>query len=131
MATGSFGGTAGYGGDTNTSGQGAQAEVPAELAGRWNWGAFLLTPIWGIGNSVWIALIAFAGIIPFVGPIISLGMAIWMGLKGSEMAWRAKRWNSVEHFKDVQRKWAIAGVVVLVLSVVFGFMLGFMMTAQL
>ena len=33
----------------NTSGQGKAAVLPAELKG-WNWGAFFLHVIWGIGN---------------------------------------------------------------------------------
>ena len=41
----------------NTSGQGSSAVVPKEVHG-WNWGAFLLNWIWGIGNNVWLALLA-------------------------------------------------------------------------
>ena len=33
----------------NTSGQGKASVLPAELKG-WNWGAFFLHVIWGIGN---------------------------------------------------------------------------------
>lgn len=106
---------------SNTSGQGAGAAIPPELKGRWNWGGFLLTPFWGIGNRVWIALLAFAGFIPMVGWIIGLGMAIYMGVKGTELAWQNKTWDSVEHFKAVQRNWTIAGVVVAVLFFVLGF----------
>ena len=42
----------------NNSGQGKMAALPPELTG-WNWGAFFLTWIWGIGNSTFIALLAF------------------------------------------------------------------------
>lgn len=89
----------------NSSGQGAGAAVPAEIQG-WNWGGFLLSWIWGIGNNVLIALVAL--IVPFWG--------IYLGIKGNELAWQNKRWDSVEHFKATQRKWAIAGLVVLGLS---------------
>lgn len=106
---------------SNTSGQGAGSVIPSELRGRWNWGGFLLTPFWGIGNRVWIALLAFAGFIPVVGGIIGLGMGIYMGVKGTELAWQNKTWNSVEHFEAVQRKWTIAGVVVMVLCFVMVF----------
>lgn len=94
--------------------------LPAELKGKWNWGGFLLTPFWGIGNRVWIALIAFAGFIPIIGWIVALGVAVYIGMKGNELAWQSKQWNSVEHFKEVQRKWAIAGLVVVVLSFFLG-----------
>ncbi|MGZ5765547.1 MAG: cytochrome c oxidase assembly factor Coa1 family protein, partial [Usitatibacter sp.] len=78
--------------------------IPPEID-RWNWGAFLLNWIWGIGNNTFIALLA---LVPFVNII----MVFVLGAKGSEWAWRNKHWESVEHFKRVQRKWAIAGVIV-------------------
>jgi hypothetical protein len=71
---------------------------------RWNWGAFLLNWIWGIGNNTFIALLT---LVPGAG----LVMMIVLGAKGSGWAWRNGRWDSVEHFKRVQRKWAIWGVV--------------------
>jgi hypothetical protein len=86
----------------NTSGQGSLAVVPAEIGG-WNWGAFLLGWIWSIGNSVWIGLLA---LIPYLGFI----MNIILGVKGSEWAWRYKRWNSVEHFKRTQSTWMKWGI---------------------
>lgn len=98
-----------YGGVVaNTSGQGPGAAVPAEIQG-WNWGAFLLNWIWGIGNSVWIALLCF---IPFVNLVV----AIYLGLKGSELAWQSKQWASVEQFQSVQKKWALAGAILVVAS---------------
>jgi len=98
----------------NTSGQGKLAVVPEEIK-KWNWGAFLLPWIWGIGNNVWIALLCF---IPYVNFI----MIFVLGAKGSEWAWQKKRWDSIEHFKDVQKKWAIAGLVLfifVILMVIF------------
>lgn len=89
----------------NTSGQGATAEVPAEID-RWNWGGFLLNWVWGIGNNTYRAFLVF---VPFVGFI----MLFVLGAKGSAWAWKHKRWESVEHFKQTQRKWARWGVVVL------------------
>lgn len=86
----------------NTSGQGKAALLPPEISG-WNWGAFLLNWIWGICNGTFLALLVF---VPFVGFI----MPFVLGAKGSEWAWRNKRWDSVEHFKRVQRNWAIAAL---------------------
>jgi len=79
-------------------------EVPAEID-RWNWGAFLLNWIWGIGNNTFIALLTF---VPFVG----LLMPFVLGAKGSRWAWRNGRWDSIAHFKRVQRLWAIWGLVI-------------------
>src|SRR5579883_2805594 len=36
-------------------------------------------------------------------------MSFVLGAKGSEWAWRNKRWRDVAHFRRVQRNWAIAG----------------------
>jgi hypothetical protein len=78
--------------------------MPAELD-RWNWGAFLLNWIWGVGNNTFIALLMFV-------PLVGLVMPFVLGAKGSRWAWRNGRWDSVAHFKRVQRLWAIWGVVI-------------------
>lgn len=39
-------------------------------------------------------------------------MAIAMGAKGNEWAWKSRQWRSIEHFKEHQRGWAIAGVLI-------------------
>ena len=90
-------------GGKNTSGAGPDAEIPPGVAG-WSWGAFLLNWIWAIGNRTWFGLLA---IIPYVGIIT----AIYLGIKGRELAWRNRRWDSVEHFNSVQRKWTIWGLI--------------------
>lgn len=82
----------------NTSGQGSTASVPAEVD-KWNWGAFLLSWIWGIGNNTYIAFLMFV-------PFVNIVMPFVLGAKGSIWAWRNKRWESVEHFRRVQRKWS-------------------------
>ncbi len=95
----------------NTSGQGSSAAVPEEVKG-WSWGGFFLTWIWwGLFNSVWWSFFLVV-IIP--QPFIN----VILGVKGRELAWKYKRWESVEQFKLSQRKWDIAGVVLLVISLV-------------
>lgn len=95
----------------NTSGQGKLAAVPPEVD-RWNWGAFLLNWIWGIGNNTYIALLMFV-------PLANMVMPFVLGAKGSVWAWRNKHWDSVEHFKRVQRVWARWGFGLLVLGIAF------------
>lgn len=51
------------------------AEIPPELD-RWNWGAFLLNWIWGIGNNTFIALLTFV-------PVVGVVMIFVLGAKGS------------------------------------------------
>jgi hypothetical protein len=96
----------------NTSGQGESAIVPEEVKG-WSWAGFGLTWIWGVFNGVLISLLV---LIPF--PFFSLAWAIVLGIKGNEWAWRNKKWDSVEHFKNAQRPWNIAGIVIFAISIV-------------
>ena len=82
----------------NSSGQGAAAIVPVEIE-KWNWGAFLLKWIWGVGNNTLISLLVFV-------PFVNIAMPFVLGAKGSSWAWKNKKWESVEHFKATQRSWA-------------------------
>lgn len=94
----------------------SQQAIPEGVKG-WSWGAFLLNWIWAIGNRSWIGLLA---IIPYVGFIV----AIWLGFKGREMAWKNKQWDSFEHFDRVQKKWSRWGVILALAFVVIGFLAG-------
>jgi len=107
----------------NTSGHGPLADIPPE-AKRWNWGAFCLTWIWGIGNNTFIALLSF---VPFVN------IAIWfmLGAKGGEWAWRNKRWENVEAFRKSQRRWAQAGFAALISITLLGVAFFFFVTGTL
>ncbi len=77
--------------------------MPGELRG-WSWGGFLLSWLWGIFNGTWLALLA---LVPGFGLIIM----VILGIKGREWAWKNRRWDGVEHFRRVQRLWAIWGLV--------------------
>jgi uncharacterized protein YneF (UPF0154 family) len=91
--------------------------IPPEIRG-WNWGAFLLNWIWGVGNNTFIALLTFI-------PVFGLIMPFVLGAKGNAWAWRNGRWDSVEHFKRVQRRWAIWGAVIWIGGLVlFGGLIG-------
>ena len=98
----------------NTSGQGLTiGDVPPEIK-EWNWGAFFLTWIWGIGNKVWLSLIALIPL-PFVG----LAMGILLGIKGNEWAWQCKKWDSIEQFRHRQRIWMYWGIAGFIAPFVF------------
>jgi hypothetical protein len=97
---------------TNNSGQGKVDQLPDGIKG-WSWGAFFLSWIWALGNKTWIGLLA---LIPYIGFI----MAIILGIKGRQWAWQNKRWDSVEHFQRVQKKWSFWGVLLVVGTMVLG-----------
>jgi uncharacterized oligopeptide transporter (OPT) family protein len=87
--------------DENNSGGGSSIIVPDGIKG-WSWGAFLLNWIWAVFNKTWIGLLCF---VPYIGFVVS----IYLGLRGRELAWKNKRWDSIEHFNRVQKKWSMWG----------------------
>jgi len=87
----------------NTSGMGSKAPVPPGL-GEWNWGGFLLTWMWGLGNNVWWSFLVF---VPYLGVLV---MPWVLAFKGNEWAWQSRHWESIEHFKRVQRSWMLWGL---------------------
>ncbi len=116
----------------NTSGQGKKSIVPDEIKG-WNWSAFLLGWIWGIGNHVWVALLtlipvlsigfimAFASNDILIPALISafgflLIMSIVIGAKGNEWAWKNDNWKDIEQFKNYQKVWRKYGITIIIVG---------------
>ena len=95
----------------NDSGMGDASVLPAELRG-FNWGALFGSWIWGLGNSVWLALLCLV-------PCVGFFMRFFLGARGSEMAWKSKRWESVQAFRSAQVTWGVIGGLVTVGSLVF------------
>ncbi len=135
--------------DTTNSGLGSNSTVPDSVAQKFNWGAFLLTWIWGVGNYTYITLVflAIQFLIPLlitisipyititseplfciisVGSVIIalllllIGLSILFGIKGNKWAWQNKHFENIQAFHEYQKKWAIAGIIVLLyLSILF------------
>ena len=90
--------------------------MPDEIKG-WNWAAFILNWMWGIGNKVYIALLCFI-------PVVGIVMIFVLGIKGNEWAWKNKKWESIDHFRRVQKVWtywALVALGLLTISFLFGF----------
>jgi len=102
--------------DENNSGGGRSITLPPGIKG-WSWGAFLLNWIWAIFNKTWLGLIC---LVPYVGIVFG----IYLGIKGRELAWRNKRWDSIEHFNRVQRKWSVWAFGILIGFAVIGIVVG-------
>ena len=94
----------------NTSGMGRDAEIPEGVKG-WSWGAFMFNWIWAVSNRTWIGLFA---LFPYLGFL----MAVALGIKGREWAWRNKKWESVEHFQRVQRRWSLWSLLIVGVAIV-------------
>ncbi len=96
-----------------------QGEAFPERLNQFNWGACILTPIWGLGNNTPIACLSIVlSFIPYVGIILALIFSIYCGIKGNEWAWQNKEWTDLKQFHEVQRKWAAAGVIIELVSIV-------------
>jgi hypothetical protein len=77
-----------------------------EGVGGWCWGAFLLGPVWAIGNRVWPGLAAWI-------PGLNILVQPWLGHRGRALAWRQGGWKSVEEFRKAQSRWTVAGLALL------------------
>lgn len=95
----------------------SQAEIDKELE-KWNWGAFFCTWLWGIFHRMyWPLLILVVAAIPYLGQVCSIGLCVYMGLKGSRIAWDSGKYKDFESYKNAQRNWAIAGLIWFIISV--------------
>jgi len=94
----------------NTPGPGTPERLPEGVAG-WSWGGFVFSWIWAIPNRTWWGLL---GLVPGIGLVVR----VMLGLKGRQAAWRNGRWDSVAHFRRVQRRWSMAaGVAVALVAI--------------
>lgn len=78
----------------------------------WNWGAFLLAPLWALGNKLdcW-------GVLCFI-PGINIAVALYLGFKGNRLAFPKSSYKSVDDFMQVQKEWAVWAVRVYLLAAV-------------
>ena len=90
----------------NTSGK-ANGKIPPSIK-RWNWAAFLMPAVWGLFSGVpFTALLFAAAFLPSTAQLlIMISASLFLGFKGNELAWRGKKWQSIEHFNSFQRQWA-------------------------
>jgi ABC-type Fe3+ transport system permease subunit len=82
--------------------QAAERSLPAG-AFKWNWGAFLMSWIWGLGNRTYIALLCLI-------PVVNLVMIFVLGANGSKWAWKNGKWESTETFNRIQGLWTSFGL---------------------
>ena len=90
----------------NTSGR-SNGEIPPSI-NRWNWAAFLMPAVWGLFSGVpFTGLLIAAAFLPSSAQLLIMIIAsLFLGFKGNQLAWRGKKWQSVEHFNSFQQKWA-------------------------
>lgn len=96
-----------------------QPKTPSILS-TWNWGAFCLSWIWSVCNGIYWPLIMIAlNFIPYIGVLCSLGICIYLGLKGNEMAWvnAKQKGTDVYSFESTQGDWNMLGLVLFLIGI--------------
>ena len=88
----------------------------------WNWGAFMLYPLWGFWNGCWWAILI--GI--FVG--WTFIPSILFGALGSKWEWANKNWRDVNEFNQMQAAWRPWGIALFVINIIvwlFSLLMGY------
>ncbi len=130
----------GYGyAQANTSG--TDGPLPDEIARlKWNWGAFVFNWLWlvcmnrvaaGLGLLVILGVLGVINVLLLmnhvigqavdfiVGSIIQYTITGLLAWKGNALAWRSRRFDSVEHYIAVQKVWMWVGIVFFTLSMLY------------
>ncbi len=79
---------------------------------RWNWGAFALSLFWAAAMNQW-AWFALC-FLPYANIIVIFYLAI----KGNELAWKSRRWDSLEQFQATQAVWNNWGIAIFIIHTV-------------
>jgi hypothetical protein len=111
---------------SNTSGT-KNSEIPPGVS-RWNWAAFLMPAVWGLFSGVPYTVLLFGAVLLPTGfqLIVMTAASLFLGFKGNELAWRGKKWRSVEHFRSFQKQWSSWAVKLTIAAVVILVVLGMM-----
>ncbi|EOL42691.1 hypothetical protein RV11_GL003015 [Enterococcus phoeniculicola] len=84
-------------------------ELPQEVR-KWNWGAFIFSVFWGIGNKTYLPLLCLI-------PVFNIVWIFVCGAKGNEWAWKSGMFQDLETFKKAQATWNRAGLVVFIIAI--------------
>lgn len=109
--------------DLNSGASSSYHQSPTEIIpdaselSKFNWGAFWFNWLWAVCNGFyWPLFLVVINFIPYVGSVAYFGVCIYLGIKGNELAWKSKQWDSWERFIIVQKKWSNAAWWVLGIS---------------
>lgn len=98
-------------------------EVEPRNLNSFNWGAFLLSWIWGCGNGIYWPLIIF---IPYVGWAAGMVIPFVLGFRGNRMAW--EKYNGSAHaFEAKQASWTKGAWIYVICVFSLSFIIGMLM----
>ena len=78
---------------------------------KFNWGAFMLSIYWAIGNKSYLALLTLI-------PIFNIVWVFICGFKGNQWAWDNNDYRDLEEFKKVQDTWNRAGFIAFIIFII-------------
>jgi hypothetical protein len=98
----------------NTSGMGEGYPLPPEASG-WTWGGFVPFGLFGFmnNNTMWGVFGLLTWILGF-----QLIYSIVVGVTGKQMAWKSRRFDSVEQYELTMKGWNTAGLFCFIAGVV-------------
>lgn len=101
--------------------------VSPYLVTRWNWGAFLLPWLWPFWHGAgWIGVVVLiCSLLSFLGlpALIALGFAIYLGVKGGQIAVQRRLYGSDEQFQAVEGAWTKGGIIALIISILISILM--------
>ena len=108
-----------------------EKKVPNNI-NDFNWGAFSLWHLWGFWNGMPI-LSCFGILLGLITNtfyllfIIDIAISLYLGLQGNKLSWQKKDWSSATNFEIYQKRWNIAGIIILCLFAISGFFYGILL----
>lgn len=105
-----------------------EKKIPRNI-NSFNWGAFILWPLWGFGNGMTMLsicgfILGFLAKYPFLDIlilIIEIPISLYIGFRGNKLSWEKKNWSSVVVFEKQQKGWTILAFIFFALCFVLGF----------
>jgi len=94
---------------------GNDSVLPEEVRRKFNWGACLLSWIWGVGHGKYwtLATLVVGAMLKTYGfGLAMLLVNVWFGVKGNEWAWSSGRFNTVDELEAHEMKWAKWGAII-------------------
>lgn len=93
-----------------------------QMPGKFNWGAFVFTVAWGIGNNCYLCLLALI-------PGLNIIMSFIAGFMGNRWAMENNTYRDMEEFSKIQQTWNRAGFILFIIGIIpaaFFMFIGFM-----
>ena len=108
----------------------SQVDFDDKLLKKFNWGAFLMSPIWFIMYKQWVLFVIvtialiFFNHLSYYNPLLIVPyyvLTFFLGRKGTRIAWKVYGGNdgNVDIILKAQRDWIIPGIIINLLYIIY------------